>query len=651
MRVGEFSRLDVVRLIWNYFLAYLCYMICRVVFLLENWDMFGHDLSGTLLWNVFLGGLRFDTSAICYTNAIVLLLYLFPLHYKETHKFGVVTKCAFVVINSIAILLNLCDAVFFEYRRQRISTATFREFSNEGNLLEIFFLELVANWYLVLIAVAMIVMLWKLYLMPTSGKQSLKRYYIGHSVAFVLLAVLSVMGMRGSSFFSATRPIAVSYSHKYVDNPLQTGIVLNTPFTIIRTIGQLPPEVPVYFKTQAELDSIYTPVHIPVSAQPVNKRNIVILIVESFSTEFIGGMNKGLDGGAYKGYTPFIDGLLEKSMWFEHSFANGAFSIDAPPAVLAAIPRMERPFVLSPYSLNHLNSIASELGKWNYHTAFFHGADNESLGINAFVKSIGFKNYYGEDEYYADTRFGGKNDFDGHWGVWDEPFLQFFCAKISEMPQPFVATVFTLSSHHPFAVPDKYEHIFVDEGRHELHKCIRYTDFAIKRFFESASRQPWFENTIFVITADHASSKRTHDVYKTGIGDFKVPIIFYDPAGTLPVGCQKGVAQQTDIMPTLLTFLGYDSQYVAFGKDVLNASPSEMWAFNWGLYTQYIKGDYIMLFDGENVSAVYNYVEDPMLRNNLKGKYSRQEEMEREVKAIIQSYMQRATNDEMSFTK
>ena len=233
--------------------------------------------------------------------------------------------------------------------------------------------------------------------------------------------------------------------------------------------------------------------------------------------------------------------------------------------------------------------------------------------------------------------------------MWDEPFLQFFCATLCEMRQPFVAAVFTLSSHHPFRIPEKYADRFIDEGEHLIHKCIRYTDYSIHQFFESARKQPWFDNTVFVITADHASSKRTHAEYKTVMGDHRVPILIYDPSGELPRGRHPGIAQQTDIMPTLLGYLGYDKPFIAFGKDLLATPADSTWAFACLTLPVYIKGDYVMQFDGSRVTGLHNYRTDPLEKENLAGRGLEQEAvMEREVKAIVQSYLERMNADSVA---
>lgn len=639
-----------VGLILNLLWVYICYEICRLAFLFENWSLYSANMSWHTFWNITLGGWRFDTSAIFYTNALVILLYLFPLHIKERRGYCLTTKWIYVVINSAAILMNLADSVFFEFRKHRSSMAIFEEFKGDNNLGGIVWVEVINHWYFVLLAAAMIYFLWKCYRYPGTPVKPRGRYYLTQIITLVLIAPVAVCGMRGNTFFTATRPISVNYAHKFVNDPMQTGIVLNTPFSMIRTVNQMAEKTPILFKDEESLAAIYSPLHTPSDSLTVRKRNIVILVVESFAQEFIGALNKDLDNGTYKGYTPFTDSLLQHCLSFEQSFANGGFSIDALPAVIASIPRMDRPFVLSPHSLNHINSLASELKNMGYFSAFFHGADNESLGFNAFMKQAGIDRYFGKNEFVADPRFGGMKEFDGKWGIWDEPFLQYFCAEISEMPQPFMASVFTLSSHHPFAVPEKYKDVFVDEGLHKLHKCIRYADYSLKRFFESASKEPWFKSTIFIITADHASSKRTHDVYFGEVGGFRIPILFYDPSGEFPSGRRSGIVQQMDIMPTMLNYVGYDRPYIAFGKDILNTPDDEMWAFNWDFFPQYFKGDYVMRMENQQISEIYNYKKDPLLKENLKGKLPKDQErdMFEHMCAIIQSYKQRMDKDNVT---
>lgn len=633
-----------INLLW----VYICYEICRLAFLFENWGQFKDTLTGNSFLEMLRGGLFFDTSAICYTNSLYLLLVLFPLHYKETPLLKKIAKWIFIVTNSVGIVMNLMDTVYFSFTGRRVTADVIYEFGNENNLGSIIGIEVWRHWYFVLLAVLLIWFLIKFYrdAQMDCPPQNLKRYYFRQTLSFVIIVPLVVCGMRGSFFTTSTRPIAISNAHQFVKQPSEANIVLNTPFSIIRTLTNKPVQIPAYF-SQAELDSLYSPIHRPDSSAVAQKKNVVVLIVESFAQEFIGSRNKHLDGGKYKGYTPFIDSLLTHSLTWRETINNTLTSIDAMPAVLASIPKIRQPFVLTRHSMNELTSIPGELGKWGYHTAFFHGAENSSMGFHAFARAIGFDEFYGRNEFEEDPRFGGEKEFDGTWGIWDEPFLQYYCSKMNEMEQPFMTAVFTLSSHHPFAIPDQYKDVFKDEGIHRLHKCIRYADHSIRKFFETASRQPWYKNTVFVITADHASSKTTHAEYKTELG-CRVPVIFFDPSGELPTGCRDGIAQQIDIMPTLLNWLGYDKPYIAFGQDMLHTNPADTWALNYAGIPLFVKGDYLLEMKEDSVSAVYNYRKDTLLQHNLKGKVAEQADMERLLKTILQSYSERMNRNEVS---
>ena len=632
----------------NLLIAYFCYEACRLAFLAENWQFYSDNMTWGTFATLSRGGLFFDTAAICFTNILYLVLALLPVG-KNTPWLRHITKWSYVLPNATSVVINLMDSVYFSFTQQRVTANVFAEFQNENNLGNIIGVELVSHLYFILLAVLLIFFLYKGYRQPSLSLRQLssKRYALTQTVFLLIAVPIAIMGMRGALFFTHTRPVTPNDAFRYARQPIETHIVLNTPFSIIKTIKHSGIATPKYFSSQEELDSLFTPVHKPRLDVMPRKKNVVILIVESFAQEFIGSRNTHLDHGTYKGYTPFADSLLAKSLTWRETFCNTWVSIDAMSAVLASIPKMRDSFVLSPYSTNHINSLATELGRWGYETAFFHGAENQSMGFHAFATAAGFQQYFGQDEFYADTRFGGKKEFDGTWGVWDEPFLQFFCAKMSEMRQPFFSTVFTLSSHHPFNIPPKYKDTFKDEGIHLLHKCIRYADYSLRRFFETAQKQPWYDNTIFVLCADHASSKTTHAEYKTELGHFRVPILFFDPSGEMPVGCFDGIAQQIDIMPTLLGYLGYDKPYIAFGKDLLLTEADESWAMNWVKIPQFIQGDYLLQFDGEQTTALFDYRHDPLLKNNLVGKKKEQQVMERHLKAMIQSYFQRMKADDV----
>lgn len=687
----------------NIVLVFIIYSIARIEYLLENWSYFSQSIAEGRLWNLLGAGMVFDTPGIFYTNALYVLLMLAPVHLKERPGWYRFCKWLFIIVNSLTLLVNLADSVYFSYTLRRTSWSVFSEFRNEMNFGKIAGVELVSHWYLVLLAVLLIWGMWKLYVSPAIDirRQPLARYYILTSLSLIVAGVTVVSGIRGGflnhwyNYLAAfplayiswrmirtadvskgrktlgilsgvaavaliatapiggwrhrdIRPIAISNANAYTARPVETALVLNTPFSMIRSIGNVPFRDPHYFDDKGELDAIYSPMRQSPDSIKGTRKNLCVIIIESFGREYIGAMNHDILGEEYKGYTPFTDSLLNHSAWWRYSYDNGQKSIDGMPSILASIPKFEKPFIVTPQAVNRLKGIPALLGEKGYSSAFFHGARTGSMGFDGFARSIGFGSYYGREDFTKDSRFNGDGDFDGYWAIWDEPFMKWYALKMTEMKEPFMTAIFTASNHHPFQIPSEYEGKF-PEGTMKIHKTAGYTDNALRQFFAVAKRQPWYDNTIFVITNDH-TNMRGFDEYRSDIGAFYGPIIIYDPSGDIPSGERDAIAQQIDIMPTMMTYLGYDKPYVAFGIDLFNTPAADTWAVNNtnGIY-QYVKNGYVLQFDGRKTIGVYS-IDDHKMEHNLIGRTASQTQtaMEKELKAIIQSYMDRMLGDRLT---
>ena len=633
----------------NLLLAYVVYFIARMVFLAENWNFYADNLTWPHFLEMMRGGLMFDTTAILYTNALWIVMVLFPLHWKENKTYHNICQWIFVAVNILTLAVNLVDTVYFRYSMRRTTTTIFQEFQNENNLGGIFWTEMVSHWYFFVLAGLVAWGLWKLYVKSDVSelKKRLPVYYPVMLVSLLGFVPFCVAGMRGG-WTRDIRPITVSNANNYCDRPTETGLVLNTPFSLIRTIGKNNFEVIAYYDAK-QLEQIYTPIHQPQCRHPFMKKNVVVIIIESFGREYIGTYNQ--DAG-YPSQTPFTDSLLAHgALTYRYSYCNGRKSIDGMPSILSSIPMFVEPFFLSPYSVNDVSGLADCLNGKGYETAFFHGAERGSMGFMAFARATKFKEYYGREDFVADPRTKGDAEYDGWWGISDEPFMQYMCQKITDMKQPFMTALFTLSSHHPFRVPDAYKDVFKNEDPEmEIYPVIRYTDMALQHFFESAMKQPWYENTIFAITSDHTNMTK-YQHYRTDIGGFASPVIFYDPSGEMGEGMVDAIAQQTDIMPTILEHLGYDLPYLSFGVDLLTTPAEDTWAVNYlnGIY-QYVKHGHILQFDGQRTCGVYALT-DSLMKTNMMGKVAEQPQMERELKAIIQQYMERMTQNRLIIKK
>lgn len=595
---------------------------------------------------IMAGGFRLDVVAILYTNMLFLVLMILPLFVRFQPVYQKVVKWIFLITNSAALALNVSDFIYFKFTLRRTTGDIFQQFENETNLGGLFFRFLIDYWYATLFWIAVVVLMaWLYNKVQLTGPMIRNRvtFYFAGLLALPLVGVIAVYGIRGDLKHS-TRPLTLSDAGKYVEEPADVNLVLNTPFALYRTLGKTKIKNVTYFTSKEALEKNFTPFHPKKDTAVMKRMNVVVIVLESFSQEFFGYYNQAKENGTYKGYTPFLDSLARHGYTFQYSFANGRKSIDALPSVVASIPSMGIPYVLSPFSGNKINSLGNLLGQEGYHSAFFHGAPNGSMGFEAFMNIAGIDDYYGMSEY------NNNDDFDGWWGIWDEKFLSFTAEEQNKFKRPFLSVFFSVSSHHPFIVPKEYESTFKG-GKEPILKCIQYTDHALRKYFEKISKMEWYENTLFVITADHTSSNVLFDESRTARGLFSIPLIFFRPDGSLAHMDSSSVVQQADIMPTVLGYLDYPKDYIGFGRDVIHdTTTSCAWNYKDDVF-QFYEGDYLLQFDGKRSVALYNFKTDTMLQANLLTEEDLQEQrarMELRIKAVIQQYNNRMVENDLT---
>ncbi len=620
----------------------IIYQIFRIIFFVYNRSQFP-DVEISDLIRMMKGGLRFDLTGILYLNLIFLFLYLIPLKSRKNKYYKKFLFWLFIILNSIGFLMNTGDIFYFGYVLKR-STADVFMFAGESNigLLVIQFIK--DFWWGVLLWVFFIYLLIKWYSftekITTDFKQTNWTFYPYSLLILLIVLYFSIVAIRGG-FTRTTRPINLNNAAAYTNKPLEMAIVLNTPFTILRTFGKKGFKKVRYFDDN-EVEKIYTPVKHFQDTIPLQKKNIVIIIVESLAKEYTGFFNKDIKN--YKGYTPFLDSLAGVSHSFVNAHANGRKSIDAIPSVLTSIPSLIQPFVLSPYATDDINGLGKLLKEKGYKTAFFHGAPNGSMGFDAITKMAGFDEYYGMNEY------GKPDEFDGYWGIPDNKFLSFMTKQLDTFKQPFIASVFTLSSHHPFKLPKGFENKF-KEGKLPIHKVIQYTDFSLKNFFKKASQSSWYYNTIFVITADHCNQTYLQE-YNSLKGRYNIPLIIFEPGNTKNIKIDSTLTQQIDIMPRLLRQIHYSGDFVSFGNDP--QSEKKPFVINYNNNTwQFYQGDYLLLFQEmpEKIIALYNYKNDKLLKQNIKENHRQIiDSMLPTLKAFIQQYKNRLLENRLTIT-
>jgi phosphoglycerol transferase MdoB-like AlkP superfamily enzyme len=592
-----------------------------------------------------LSGLRFDISAILFLNLPIIVLLILPFSFKKRNSYQKVVLTLFLVINSLGLVANLADMIFYRFSLKRTGADIFNFFSLGGghdifNEIPLFLRDF---WYVFVIWFLMI-----MFLVVISRRFVYKRsfnyqhsliYFASQLIVMIVIGGLAIIGMRGGLQLRPISPITASR----MANPLNAPVVLNTTFTILKSVegeGLVNPK----FFSEKEAEKIYNPVQSfpikPGDTAHFNKQNVVVLILESFSAEHFGAFNKNIKNPSYQGFTPFLDSLIGKCLAYK-GFANGKRTIEGVPAVLTSIPNLiTGDFITSKYNANKINSLASILNQQGYYTAFFHGGTNGTMGFDDFTRSAGFTGYFGRKEY------NNEKDYDGKWGIWDEYFLQFAAKKINDFKPPFMASIFTLSSHHPYSIPPQYKGKF-RKGNLPIQESVMYSDFAIRKFFKTVSKMPWYNNTLFVITADHTSEGYLPE-YKSRVGEFQVPILFFKPGSTVLKGYHEKVVQQIDILPSVLDYLKYKGKVITFGHSVFDTTALKINVTFINDNYQIVRGDYALEFDGKVSHALFNYKTDPLLKTNLIDiKRKEATDMEKILKAVIQQYNTRMINNKL----
>ncbi|MDI1255659.1 MAG: sulfatase-like hydrolase/transferase [Flavobacterium sp.] len=635
-KISRFEEYKV--LLYRILLVYFFYFVARLLFFLYNTDLIQIDSVGDYL-RLYYHGIAFDNTAILYVNLLFIVFSILPFVVNMRKGYQKFLFYLYFVTNLVAYATNFVDFIYYRFNFGRSTIAMFESLKNESNKGLLFFNFLIHYWHVFVlffvIAFAWVYLYKKVKLQPKPIGSILK-YFITSVLFFLLIITLSIGAIRGD-FKKSTRPINLIDASRYVSNSAQADVVLNTPFAIIRTMFSNSFKK-VNLVTSATIDSLVVPIK-QYRNNPPTKPNVVIFILESNAREYYGCMNPDTKIPNYKSYTPFVDSLAQHSLVFANAYSNGYKSIHAVSSVLAGIPSFKDAFTSSPYPKQKTESLVSTLESEGYSTSFFHGAPNGSMGF------LGYGNILGIDHYYGKTEYNNDADFDGVWGIWDEPFFQFFETNLNQQKQPFMATLFSVSSHEPYKIPEKYKGKF-PEGNVNIHKCIGYTDYALKQFFKKAKTQLWFKNTIFVMVGDHGNTIY-YDEYKKEFNKNSVAMLIYDPNEKY-VGVNKDWAQQIDIYPTILDMIGYQKPFRSWGRSLVGDTQVKPFVVRYSanMY-QFFSGDYICTFDGKKAIGFYAKEDKGLAHNLIAQRNADMDLLETRCKAFIQDYMERVMDKKL----
>lgn len=576
---------------------------------------------------VLLQGFRFDLATITWWNIPFILLHLLPLPWRNTRLAQRLLFSWFMVANGLLFLVCTIDLAFFGFNLKRVGRDLLGQLGPGIRNLPSFLAD--HTWVAAVFAVALVVM-WKAY-PRLRRRQDRMRWAPETAAALAGLGILFVAG-RGGWQYQALSPASAA---DHVDVPY-SPLVTNSAFTFVYSLAKPELAQHAYFSRQ-ELDR-RMPLRYTIRHDAGDRPdNVVVIIVESLGREYVSAIS------GETAYMPFLDSLAGESAVFTNAFANAERSNKGICAVLGGIPSlMDDAFMNTAYADNRVEGLGKRLKQMGYSTSFFHGGFNGEYKFDSFTRTAGFDTYYGKDQY------PDKAGYDGHWGIYDEEWLQFMADRLDREKKPFGAAVFTLSSHDPFPVPARWKGHF-PKGDQEIHESLGYVDMALRHFFGRARKSDWYANTLFVITADHTYPWNIHPPWFTNpAGRFAVPIMFFRGDGSLK-GRDASVAQQLDIIPSILDLVGFEGDINTFGRSLFKNDriPYAIQYAN-GQY-QMIQGDRLLFFNGEKPVGLFAYGTDTLFTTDLlRTEPATADTMQLRMEAVIQRFGQAMHDNELA---
>lgn len=597
-------------------IAMFGFTLCRLIFFGFNSTAFPETGPMDFIWALY-----FDAATVAMFFSPFIFISLVPVPFRYNRWWMMLRNFSFHLINLVCIILNCIDVKFIQFTAKR-STAdlfTILGFGNDAeNILPSVFRD---YWWVALLVLFVFgICLWLYRLSIKKEKSNFSINWLKDSLVFVLSIALFIVVARGGF---GLKPISVISASGFT-TPANLPIVLNTPFTMVKTWGQ-PGLQELSFFSEDEVRKIYNPVRQVSGTFSHKGHNVVIFLMESYSTHYL----KSYSGRA-RSCAPFLDSLIQHSLWFPRAYANGKRSIEGTPAVMASIPTfMPEPFITSRYNANKITSFATLLKPHGYHSSYFHGATNGSMGFDNFCKLAQF------DAYNGRTEFNDDRYFNGNWGIHDEEFFQFFADQLISYPKPLVSVMFSITSHHPYNFPDKYASVF-NKSDVPMENAVEYADYALRKFFDKLKKTDWYNNTLFIITADHTGDSQ--DPYYAGVeGRYRIPLIFFHPGDTSLKGRNEKIVSQADIMPSVMDYLGYEMNYFAYGESVFQQGEGMAYHMLNDIY-QLVSKDYLIQYSGENTIGLFNLKEDSLCQKDLTSVDPNREKMEKLMKAVLQVY-------------
>lgn len=535
--------------------------------------------ADTSVLPAFLRGVWFDNVVACYIMivplSVVLVSAMFGYYRKWLRRSVTVW---FAVFYAIAFIPSAANTPYFAYFFKNINSSIFGWFGYAATTAGMLVEEKSYWFYIILyfiLTAAFIVSLITPPRLPKDGGYELKKKEFGKpsqlvacGLMTIVLILLCLFGIRGRRGYN---PIKISEAY-YCDDAFLNQLGINPTFNLLtsamddmrkenKEMRLMPyPEAVsharAWYGITGKVDSMNVLhrfiVNDPRHKEPAAKPNVVIILMESMSASFMKEFGQQLP------LTPTLDSLYQHSLAFTNFYSAGIHTNHGITATLYSFPALMFRNLMKGTVTPHRRGIPTVLKALGYDNMFFMTHEAQYDNMKAFLSTNGYDDIYSQEDYPADSvvnSFGVSDHFEFNYA------LDRINAK-AKSGKPFMATILTISNHPPYVVPSWFK----PRTQKKETQIVEYADWTIGSFLRKASKEPWFENTIFILQADHGKMIGQSDA-ELPVSYNHIPLIIFGK-GIKPHK-YAGLGTQIDVMPTLLGIMGVNYLYDGFGVNLL----------------------------------------------------------------------------------
>lgn len=575
--------LRLINLLKYYLFWIVFFIVCRLFFELYNIGQTA-ELSISTVLLTFWHGLRLDVSIAGFLAMFVALALAFSYKLESSKTATIIGSVSvfFIVIFSI---IGICDCELYRNWGFRMDSTVLMYLKTPK--------EAVAStplWLTLIFVVWMAMFIWltiKAYIRIV-GKSLRQMEPTSWKTLPVLLfvACVIIIPVRGGFGIASNKAGSVYFSNQQFAN----HSAVNAQWNFCNSLRYLKRMQTVNFMPQAVADSIVADMLKADSASTrllkTDRPDILIMIMESFTAKAVGCV------GGMQGVTPNLDRLSHKGILFSNCYASGDRSDKGIVSILSGYPAQPTTSIIKfTAKASKLPHLSQKLHAEGYNSSFYYGGDIEFANMKSYFITGDYGRLVTMNEF-------DKSDMNSKWGAHDHVVLDRWHSDINQFSEPFFSTLFTLSSHEPFEVPHTSQFTGTDEESLFLNS-VHYTDSCIGDFVGKASAEPWWNNTLLILVADHGS-RHPGDSPVDVPEKFHIPMIWLGGALNVIDTVIDKYLSQNDIPALVCNQLGIESDDFTFSKDVLAGSqPFAFYSYNNGI--GYVVEDEQLTWD--NVSS------------------------------------------------